>query len=173
MPAHTATVPVHFSQSLLDVWLRCLPGWNEAKQHTGQERRTQSESEHAIVEAYLVNARKVPRLQGEQSFQAERAKHEADPARKQCQYQAFHNNLAHDANPPSPQGGPQGEFLFTRFRTCEQQTRCVGAGYQQHQTDGAKECQDGWTHVLHEIAVQRMQVEPNPGILVCSRVLVH
>jgi hypothetical protein len=83
------------------------------------------------------DARNVAGVHGQQRAHAGEAERESQRAAQHGEHGALGEQLANDASASGADGGADGDLALAARRAHQQETGDVGAGYQQHETDGA------------------------------------
>jgi hypothetical protein len=144
---------------------RVLDDREEAEQDAGHEGRRQREGEDDGVEADLVQARQVRRLQGHEQPEEAVSEAEAEDAAEQAQRHALQQQLARDPSASGAERHAHGELLLPPLHAHQQEVRHVRAGDEQHEADRAHQHPEHVADVAHEVLLEGPQAGGDVRVL--------
>src|SRR5439155_10246818 len=85
---------------------------------------------------------------------------ETQPCSRESQKQVFRCQLAKQAQPSRPQGQTDGDFPLPMSGTGQKKVGNIGAGNEQHKTNGAKQQEQQRSHLTHHLGVEWQSYSP-------------
>ncbi len=105
-----------------------LEGRNEAKNYPGEDGDKERESQHAHIDRYFVEPRKISRSEPQQRIFQHDDCDKSDNAGDRSQQYAFRQQLADEAAAAGAEGQADCDFALTTGSASQQQVRDINAG---------------------------------------------
>ncbi|MDQ3137822.1 MAG: hypothetical protein M3Q93_09600 [Gemmatimonadota bacterium] len=131
----------------MEIGAGCVQGRGEAEQHAGHERHREREEHHGRIDADLIHARQIRRIDRDQRPHSPEREEQAQASAGQRQQHALGQELTHEPLPAGAKRGPDGDLLRAGRGARQQQIGDVGACDQEHEPDGAQQHQQRGAHI--------------------------
>ena len=165
-PGTAGRAACSFVQHLPQVELRGAQRRRQAENETGADRDREGEPENRRVQSDRKHRRQRIRGQPEQRSKGAPGQEQPDDGPQERQQHALGEQLADDARPAGPHGGPDGDLPAAGGRARQQQVRDVGAGDEKHEAHRPEQRPEGGPDVLHQLVLQPDHVRAHAGVVV-------
>jgi hypothetical protein len=137
--------------------------WSEAEEHDRQDRRTDTELQHAPVDAESQPARKAERRDDRKDpTNTQFRQDQSEPRRRHTEDDVFRQELSDDPSALRAQGHTDGDLAATRGGAREQDVRDVAAGDQQDDASQPEEAHDDREHAHERRTFEHLRTRKDP-----------
>ena len=138
---------------------------NQTESHAGDSGKHERENQDEIVHADRVHSRQIFGQERTESANTPVGESDSNYSTEKTEHGGFTEQLADDSTPAGAKRGANSDFFRARSGSREKQVGDIGAGDQQHETDGTQEDQQRGSDVSHNFFLHRHETDGPAFIL--------